>query len=126
MFCRVPDLVHIDAEVLVYQEMPHGNYILLGNCRVSFLICRGYPVCRFPYDLDMVQCPYDKQFGPGKIVPGIRKFFPDLFCGFLDIPETVEVGSHKGTASCSTVRRNIDIPAEEFPEFPLERGMGEK
>jgi len=62
----------------LHQEMPHGNNILPGNCRMSFLEIRGDTVCRFSDDLDMVQCPYDNQFRPGKIVPGVRKFSFDL------------------------------------------------
>jgi hypothetical protein len=68
MFCRIPDFIDIDAEILVHQEMPHGNNILPGNYRMSFLECRGDPVCRFSYDLDMIQRPYDDQFRPGKII----------------------------------------------------------
>ena len=87
MFCRVPDFVNIDAEILVHQEMPHGNNILPWNNRMGFLAIRGDTVCRLSYDLDMVQRPYDDHFRPGKIVPGVRKFFSDLIDCFKDIAE---------------------------------------
>src|SRR5208337_820466 len=65
--------------------------------------CGRNAICRLTDDLDMVQCPYDKQFGTRKAVPLVRKFFFDLFDRLMHIPEPVLVGSHKGTASCSTV-----------------------
>jgi hypothetical protein len=100
--CGIPDLVHVDAKILVDEKMAHGNDIFPGNFRVLFLEFRRDPVCRFPDYLDMVKDPHLEQVGFDELLFFQGEFFRNTLDCFIDIKEPIPVSSYKGTASCIT------------------------
>ena len=102
LLCGVPDFIQVDTEILVNKKMPHCNDILPWNSLMLFLELRRGPICSFPYDLNMVEDPDLEKIRLDKFLFCGRDFLQNTVDCFINIQEPVPIGSHKGTASCST------------------------
>jgi hypothetical protein len=54
---NLPDFLKVDAEILVSEDITHGNDLGPGNLRVQGTNLRSQPRGRFAYDLKMMDYP---------------------------------------------------------------------